>query len=149
MRRPSFLKRAFYAAVALLASGIIAHAAITGTWSEKQDEQISVGQLQLGQGTSTGTNTPTINNGSGIITTASLTTAQNAVTAITLTNNRIAVGDSVQCTVDPNGSAGIPFCANVAVSAGQAIFNVGNISATPLNTAVKIYFVVLKSGNPN
>lgn len=144
-----YLKAAAVALALFIGCAPVAHAVITGIWSEKQDEQVSFGQLQLGQGTSTGTNTPTINNGSGIITTASLTTAQNTTTAITMTNNRVAVGDAVQCTVDPGASAGSPFCANAAVSAGQIIFNVGNINAAALNAPVKIYFILLKSGNSN
>lgn len=143
------MKRLLSALGALLFSCTVSYAIITGTWSEKQDEQVSLGQLQLGQGTSTGTNTPTINNGSGIITTASLTTAQSATTAITMTNNRVAVGDAVQCTVDPGASAGIPFCANATITAGQIVFNVGNLAAAALNAPVKIYFVLLKSGNAN
>lgn len=144
-----FLKAAAIAAALFIGCAPVAHAVITGIWSEKQDEQVALGQLQLGQGTSTGTNTPTINSGSGIITTASLTTAQNTTTAITMTNNRVAVGDAVQCTVDPGASAGSPFCANAAVSAGQIIFNVGNINASALNAPVKIYFILLKGGNAN
>lgn len=142
------LKRVMAAVAAIFFSATMAHAVINGIKSDSQDQQVAMGQLQLGQGTATG-NSVTINNGSGIITTASLTTAQNAQTSITLTNNRIAVGDSVQCTVDANGSAGIPFCANVTVTSGQAVFQVGNISASALNAAVKIYFVVLKGGNSN
>jgi hypothetical protein len=143
------LTRLLAALTAVIMSGAIAFAAITGIWSEKQDEQVSLGQLQLGLGTSTGTNSPTINNGSGIITTAALSTAQNTTTPITLTDSRVAVGDEVQCTVDPLTSAGTPFCASAAVTAGQIVFQVGNINAAALNAAVKIYFVIIKGGNPN
>jgi hypothetical protein len=146
--RPSFLKRALLGVTSLIASAVIAHAAITGTWSEKQDEQIAVGQLQLGMGAATG-NAVTINQGAGVITTAALSTAAAAGQAITLTNNRVAVGDSVQCTVDPNGSAGVPICANAAITAGQVVFTVQNVGATALTTAVKVYFTINKSGNPN
>lgn len=143
------MKKIISAVGALLISCSLSWAVITGTWSEKQDEQAAIGQLQLGNGTSTGTNSPTINNGSGSITTAALTTAQNTTTAITLTNARVVVGDNVQCTVDPLASAGTPFCANAAVTAGQVIFNVGNTNAAALNGAVKIYFWINKVGNTN
>lgn len=143
------MKKLISAVGALLISCSLSWAVITGTWSEKQDEQAALGQLQLGNGTSTGTNSPTINNGSGSITTAALTTAQNTTTAITMTNSRVVVGDNVQCTVDPLASAGTPFCANAAVTAGQVVFNVGNINAAALNGAVKIYFWVNKVGNTN
>lgn len=143
------MKRRILSALgALLFSSTIAFAVITGTWSEKQDEQAAIGQMQLGSGSATG-NSVTINNGAGIITTASLTTAQSAVTPITLTNSRVAVGDMVQCTVDPGASAGVAFCANAAVTAGQVIFNVGNLAAAALNAPVKIYWWINKAGNSN
>lgn len=142
------LKRAFLGIVALAMSAGIASAVINGIKSDSQDQQVSLAQLQIGQGTATG-NSVTINNGSGIITTASLTTAQNTTTAITMANNRVAVGDVVTCTVDPGASAGTPFCANAAVTAGQVIFNVGNTNAAALNAAVKIYFMISKAGNSN
>lgn len=142
------LKRVFLGIVALAMSAGIASAVINGIKSDSQDQQVSLAQLQIGQGTATG-NSVTINNGSGIITTASLTTAQNTTTAITMANNRVAVGDVVTCTVDPGASAGTPFCANAAVTAGQVIFNVGNTNAAALNAAVKIYFMISKAGNSN
>lgn len=143
------LKRFLAAAAALIMSGGIAFAVITGTWSEKQDEQASLGQLQLGAGSQSGSNTPSFNNGSGSITTAALTTAQNTTTPITLTNTRVAVGDTVMCTVDPLASAGTPFCASAAVTAGQIVFQVGNTNAAALNAAVKVNFVLIKGGNLN
>jgi hypothetical protein len=143
------INRAMLALSAIIASTIIAMAAISGTWSEKQDEQVAMGQLQLGMGAATG-NSVTINQGAGVVTTAVLSTAAGATQAITVANSRIAVGDSVQCTLDPNGSTGTPTCANVAVTAGQMVFTIQNISAaTALSTAVKIYFSINKAGNPN
>jgi len=145
-----FLKAAAIAAALFIGCAPVAHAVITGIWSEKQDEQASLGQLQLGQGSQVGSNTPTINNGSGIITTAALSTAASTQQTITLTNNRVAVGDIVQCTVDRNGSTGAPVCASADVTAGQIVFNIANVStAAALSTAIKIYFVVIKGGNPN
>lgn len=142
------LKRILAASAALIMSATIAFAVISGINSQSQDQQVAAGQMQVGSGTATG-NSVTINNATGVITTASLTTAQNAVTPITMTNARVAVGDMVLCTVDPGASAGNPFCANAAVTAGQVIFNVSNNAAAALNAPVKIYFWVNKSGNPN
>jgi hypothetical protein len=134
---------------AILVTGTIALAAISGTWSEKQDEQAALGQLQVGSGTATG-NTVTINNGSGVITTAALSTAAGATQSIVLNNNRIAVGDMIQATLDPNGSAGTPIVANATITAGVATMVVQNIHASAaLNSAVKIYFLINKSGNGN
>lgn len=146
--RPSIFKRLAYGSCALLASVMLAHAAIDGINSQSQSQQVAVGQMQLGMGTATG-NSVTINQGAGIITTAALSTAQNATTAITLTNNRVAVGDMIQCTVDPLTSAGTPFCANARVTAGQIVFNVGNTNAAALNAAVAIHWTINKAGNNN
>lgn len=125
-------------------------AVITGTWSEKQDEQAAIGQLQVGSGSQSGSNTPSFNAGSGNITTAVLSTAALTNQAITLTNTRVAVGDMVQCTLDPNGSTGNPVCLNATITAGQIVFTIRNVDPTvALSTAVKIYFVINKAGNPN
>lgn len=142
------LKRILAAVAAVVMSGTMALAVISGIKSDSQDQQVAMGQMQLGSGTATG-NSVTINAGSGVITTASLTTAQNAATAITLTNSRVAVGDMVQCTVDPLSSAGNPFCASAKVTAGQVVFQVSNNFAAALNGPVAIYFWINKAGNPN
>lgn len=142
-------KRFLAASAALLLSGGIAFAVITGINSASQDQQVAMGQLQLGQGTATG-NSVTVNNGAGVVTTAALSTAAGATQAITIANNRVAVGDQVQCTVDANASAGTPICANVTVTAGQIVALIQNIhAANALNAAVKVYFVVNKQGNAN
>lgn len=142
------LKRIIAATAALTMSGAIAFGAISGIKSDAQNQQVAMGQTQVGSGTATG-NSVTINAGSGVITTAALTTAQNASTAITLANDRIAAGDMVLCTVDPGASAGTPFCANALVTTGQVVFSVGNTNAAALNAAVKIYWQINKAGNPN
>jgi len=143
------LKRILAALGAVVMSSTIALAVITGTWSEKQDEQVSFGQLQLGSGQQVGSNTPSFNAGAGSITTAALSTGAQTSTAITLTNNRIAVGDTVLCTLEKLTTAGLPFCASADVTAGQVVFQVGNASASALTAAVRINFVVIKGGNPN
>lgn len=129
----------------------VAKAAIDGTESSMQRQQVSVGQLQIGMGTGTASsNAVTINNGSGVITTEALTTTAGSTQAITLTNNRIAAGDIVFAIVDPASSAGTPTVANVAVSANTAVILVKNIhGSNALNAAIKIYFMVVKSGNAN
>jgi hypothetical protein len=144
------LKRVALALSAAAMSFSIAHATITGTWSEKQDENASIGQLMPGMGTQSGSNTPSFNNGAGIITTASLSTAAGGTQNITLTNTRVVAGDAVVATLDANGSTGQPVLANVTVTAGQIVFTIQNIHATvALNAAVKIYFLLLKQGNSN
>lgn len=144
-----FNMRSLALAIGLIAVPLAAHAVITGTESTNQAMQVRMGQLQLGMGTATG-NTPTINNGSGIITTAALATAAGGTQAITMANNRVTASDAVQATLDNNGSTGTPVVANVRVTDGQIVFLIQNIHASvALNAAVKIYFVVNKAGNAN
>lgn len=137
-------------AVALSAAAIGGALALSGTDSRHQNEQLAVGRLQLGMGSQAGSNTPSFNNGSGVITTAALSTAAGASQAITLTNTNVAVGDVVLATLDNNGSAGTPALANASITANTITFTIQNIHASvALNAAVKIYFVVIKTGNAN
>lgn len=139
------------AAYALDVTRVAPVAPETGHRSEPAAQILSAARLQLGSGSGTTSSFAiTINKAAGVITTESLTTAAGATQAVTLTDSKIRVGDMIQCTVDPNGSAGTPICANVTVSAGQAVFLIQNIhSATALNAAVKIYFMIVTAGNPN
>jgi hypothetical protein len=143
------LRNVLFSLLALMALSAPAFAVIDGTNSASQQQQVAVGQLQPGMGTATG-NSVTVNNGSGIVTTAALSTAAGGTQAITIANSRIVAGDAVLATVDPNGSTGTPVVANVAVTAGQAVVTIQNIHASAaLNAAVKVYFIVLKGGNAN
>ena len=128
-----------------------ANAVLSGTDSRQQNQQVAIGQLQVGSSTGTASsNAVTINAASGVITTESLTTAAGATQNITLTNDRVAAGDMVFAMVDANGSAGQPAVANVTLTAGQVVFAVRNLHASnALNAAVKIYFVINKAGNSN
>ena len=145
-----FRKLILLALGALLVASV-AKAAIDGSETSMQRQQVSVGQLQVGMGTGTASsNAVTINNGSGIITTESLTTAGQATVTITLTNNRIAANDIVLANLNGNGSAGTPVLISTAVTANTATFIIKNDHAsTALNAALKIMFVVIKSGNSN
>ena len=90
----------------------------------------------------------TINGYIGTITTESLTTAQNAVVTITLTNNKIAAGDLVFCTLS-NGSntQGTPMLGVVTPAAGSCVIKLANkhASAEALNGTLKIGFMVVKA----
>lgn len=145
------MKAKALALLALLLIPAVAYAAITGTEGRMGNQRVAIGEVQIGRGTATAvTNAATITNGSGIITTEVLTTAAGATQAITLTNTRIAAGDMVFSSLDPNGSAGTPAIANVAVSANTAVFLIQNIHASAaLNAALKISFWINKSGNTN
>lgn len=145
------LRKFLLIAAAVLAVASLAKAAITGNETSMQAQQVAVGQLQVGMGTGTAvSNAVTINNGSGIITTEALSTAAGANATITLTNSRIAAGDIVLANVDLNGSAGTPVLSSVTVTASTAVFVIKNDhSANAFNAALKIMFVVVKSGNAN
>lgn len=147
-----------YALIVAMALAIVgwpllqgAKAALDGTNSAMQAQQVALGQLQVGSATGTASsNAVTINAASGVITTESLSTASGATQNITLTNSRIAAGDMVFAICDPASSAGQPAVVSVTVTAGQAVFAVRNLHAsTALNAAVKIYFVINKAGNSN
>ena len=145
-----FRKLILLALGALLVASV-AKAAIDGSETSMQRQQVSVGQLQVGMGTGTASsNAVTINNGSGIITTESLTTASQSTVTITLTNSRIAAGDIVLANLNGNGSAGTPVLLSTAVTASTATFIIKNDHASnAFNAALKIMFVVIKSGNSN
>ena len=144
------LNRLIAAVVAIAMSAGIAHAVISGIKSDSQDQQVAMGQMQLGSGTSTGTITPTINAGAGFITTTSRSEAAGASFNVTMTNSRVAVGDQVQCTVDPQSSTGQPICVYAKVTAGQVVFLIKNIDASAaLNNTIGVYFWINKAGNPN
>lgn len=108
-------------------------------------------RLKVTPGTGTASsNAVTVNAAAGVITTEALSTAAGATYTCTLSSSKIEAGDMVFATVDPNGSAGTPILANVAVSAGQAVIIVKNDHASAaLDSAVKIYFFVLSAGTPS
>jgi len=82
----------------------------------------------------------------GQVTTAALTTAAAAEYTLTLTNSKIAAGDIVFASVDPNGSAGTPGIGGCEVSAGQVIITVTNLhAANALDGAIKINYMVVKA----
>ena len=90
----------------------------------------------------------TINGYVGKITTEGLTTAQNAIETITLTNDKIAAGDLVFVTVaNGTNTQGTPMLGVVTPAAGSCEINVINkhASAESLNGTLVIGFFVVKS----
>lgn len=111
--------------------------------------QLSVRGLgsDMGEGNSL-SSAVTINDLFGLITTESLTTAQNAIETITLTNSKIAVGDLVFVTVaNGTNTQGTPMLGLVTPAAGSCVIKVINKHATSeaLNGTLKIGFMVVKS----
>lgn len=93
-------------------------------------------------------NAVTINDYSGKITTEDLTTAQNAIETITLTNDKIAANDLVFVTLaNGTNTQGTPMLGLVTPAAGSCTIKVINKHATSqaLNGTLKLGFMVVKA----
>lgn len=107
-------------------------------------------QLSLGKGTKTASATAgaaTLNQPSGVITTESLTTAQNADYTLTLTNNKVAATDIVQVSIgNGTNSAGSPVLRTVAVAANTITVVIRNMHTTAVafNGTLKVFFTIFK-----
>jgi len=110
--------------------------------------KVHVGGLIVDAGTVTESGgAGTLNKMSGIITTASLTTAAGSTYTITLTDNKIAAADivlsSVQLGTDTDG---MPIVTRITPAAGSCVFILQNIHASgALNGTLKVAFAVLKA----
>jgi uncharacterized phosphosugar-binding protein len=84
----------------------------------------------------------------GKITSEALTTAQNAIYTLTLTNTQIAAADIVMVSVS-NGTntQGSPVVTRVSPAAGSVVILVANLhaSAQALNGTIVVSFVVIKA----
>lgn len=90
----------------------------------------------------------TINDYAGLITTESLTTAQNAIATVTLTNNKVAVGDLVFWSIgDGTNTQGTPMAMQATVSANTVVFEIANKHATAeaFNGTLLIRFLIIKA----
>ena len=90
----------------------------------------------------------TVNDLAGLITTEALTTAQNAIYALALTNSKIAAGDLVFASVqDGTNTQGTPMIGQIKPAAGSCTIEVINkhASAESLNGTLKIAFFVVKA----
>jgi hypothetical protein len=90
----------------------------------------------------------TINDYMGLITTESLTTAQNASDIVTLTNDKIAAGDLVFVSLS-NGTntQGTPALYACHVSANTAVIRFANLHASSqaFNGTLLLSFIVIKA----
>lgn len=103
--------------------------------------------FSLGSGTATATSgAATLNNRFGVITSEALTTAQNAIYTLTITNSAIKAGDLVFASVQ-NGTntQGTPMIGTVTPANGSVVIQVINkhASAEALNGTLKIAFAAL------
>jgi hypothetical protein len=84
----------------------------------------------------------------GKITSEALTTAQNAIYTLTLTNTRIAAADIVTASVaNGTNTQGTPVITRVQPAAGSVTILVSNLhaSAQALNGTIVVSFTVLKA----
>jgi SOS-response transcriptional repressor LexA len=84
----------------------------------------------------------------GKVTSEALTTAQNAIYTLTLTNDQIAAGDIVLASVaNGTNSQGTPMIGRIQPAAGSVVIQVINkhASAEALNGTVVVSFVVIKA----
>lgn len=90
----------------------------------------------------------TLNRHAGVITSEALTTAQNAIYTLTITNSEVEATDIVTATVQ-NGTntQGTPMIGKVTPAAGSLVVEVINKHATSqaFNGTVKVAFQVTKS----
>lgn len=96
------------------------------------------------QATSTTTGV-TLNKRAGVITTFAGTLAGAAEETFIVTNSEVAVGDVVVVCIGTSGGAGLPMAYVSAVAAGSFSITITNLSASALNAAYTINFVVLKA----
>jgi hypothetical protein len=111
--------------------------------------RILTDQVSLGKGTKTASATAgaaTLNQPSGVITTETLTTAQNASYTLTLTNSKIRATDIVFVSLaNGTNSQGTPVVVRVTPANGSVVVIVKNMhdATQALNGTLKLSFVVV------
>ena len=84
----------------------------------------------------------------GLITTEALTTAQNAIYTLTITNTKVVAGDLVFAHVyDGTNTQGTPTITRITPGSSSIVIKVNNLhaSAEALNGTLKIGFMVVKA----
>lgn len=122
--------------------------AANGSHQEMARVVRSMVQRRVGTATAT-TGAATLAAMQGKVTSEALTTAQNAIYTLTLTNSEIAAGDIVLASVaNGTNTQGTPMIGRVQPAAGSVVIQVINkhASAEALNGTVVVSFVVVKSG---
>lgn len=90
----------------------------------------------------------TLNAQQGLVTSEDLTTAQNAIYTLTITNSRIAANDLVFASVkNGTNTQGTPMIGRVAPAAGSLVIEVINKHATAqaFNGTVVVSFMAVKA----
>lgn len=100
--------------------------------------------FSLGSGTATATaGAATLNNRFGKVTSEALTTAQNGVYTLTITNSAVAADDIVMASVaNGTNTQGTPTVTRVQPAAGSLVILISNLhaSAQALNGTIVVSF---------
>lgn len=124
-----------------------ANAAANGSFSEIGRFLRNLAARNIGAAAAT-TGAATLNALHGKVTSEALTTAQNAIYTLTLTNDQIAAGDIVLASVaNGTNTQGTPMLGRVTAGAGQVVVQVINKHATAeaFNGTVVVSFSVIKA----
>lgn len=114
-----------------------------------RNQRLSMQGIATEVGTATASSAAaTLSDLAGLITTEALTTAQNAIYALVITNTKVAAGDLVFASVrDGTNTQGTPMIGQVKPAAGSLTIEVINKHATAeaLNGTLEIAFFVVKA----
>lgn len=131
----------------------------TGENSASSQQVLDFARIKLGFGTATiavsgSTGSGTINNAVGLITLTAATAGASGATpsVITVNNNKVQVGDAVQCSADNNGATAgaVLVCSSHITSAGVLTLSLYSATPTALTSStIAVNFEVLTAGNPN
>ena len=131
----------------------------TGENSSMSQQVVDMARLKMGFGTATiavsgSAGTGTVNNAAGIVTLTAATTGASGLTptVITLNNNKVQVGDFVQCNPDnASGTAQAILVCNAHI-ASAGVITLTLYSATPTaltSSTIPLTFEIITAGNPN
>lgn len=114
-----------------------------------RNQRMSMQGIATEVGTATASSAAaTLNDLAGLITSEALTTDQNVIYTLTLTNSKIAAGDLVFASVqDGTNTQGTPMIGAIKPAAGSCTIEVINKHATAeaFNGTIKIAFFVVKA----
>lgn len=131
----------------------------TGENSLGSQQVTDTARIKVGLGTGTcaisgAACSVTVNNAAGLITVTSATAGASgtAQSVMTVTDNKVQVGDQIFCSVDQNGATAgaVITCLPHITGAGTFTINLADASVTALTSStLTVNFFVNTQGNPN
>jgi hypothetical protein len=131
----------------------------TGEWDAMQQQVVDMARFKPGQGTGTcaisaSACAVTVNNASGIVSVTAATAGASGTTqsVMTVTDNKVQVGDAILCSVDQSGATAgaVITCLPHITGAGTFTINLADASVTALTSStLTVWFLVMTAGNPN